>query len=86
MKRIKLTREEKAIEDSLLKGEYVDVSREELNEIQRSLDARKKNAVLNMRINWGDLQALKDKARKAGIKYQSYISEILHRAAMAHKG
>lgn len=83
MRRIKLTKYEKDIEDRLLRGEYVDVSKEEFDEIARALDARKKDAVLNMRINSYDMKSLKEKARKLGVKYQTFISEILHRAAQA---
>jgi predicted DNA binding CopG/RHH family protein len=83
MRRIKLTRQEKAIEDALLRGEYVDVSKERFNEIVQALEARKKNAVLNIRVNKGDLQNLKLKADKLGVKYQTFISEILHKVAQA---
>ena len=81
MKRIKLTRQEKAIEDALVRGEYVDVRKEEFDEIAHSLEARRKNAVLNIRINRQDLDMLKTKAKRLGVRYQSFISEILHRVA-----
>ena len=81
MKRIKLTRQERQIEDALIRGEYIDVSKAELNEIAAAVSARRKNAVLNLRVNSRDLDSLKRKAHKLGIKYQTFISEILHRAA-----
>ena len=81
MRRIKLTRYEKSIEDALVRGEYVPVSQEEFEEAARALAARRKNTVLNIRINQGDLDCLKLKAKKLGVKYQSFISEILHRIA-----
>ncbi len=81
MRRIKLTQEEKAIEEALLKGEYVDVSREKFQEIARAIAVRKKDAVLNIRINRGDLESIKLRAKKLGVKYQTFISEILHRVA-----
>jgi predicted DNA binding CopG/RHH family protein len=83
VRRIKLTKYEKDIEDRLLRGEYVNVPKEEFNEIAASLAARRKDAVLNIRINSHDLKSLKEKARKLGVKYQTFISEILHRAARA---
>ena len=83
MRRIKLTKYEKDIEDRLLRGEYVDGSKEEFDEIAASLAARRKNAVLNIRINSQDLESLKTKAQRLGIKYQTFISEILHRVAQA---
>ena len=81
MKRIKLTRQEKQIEDALVRGEYADVSKAEFNHIAHAVAARKKDAVLNLRVNSQDLQSLKDKAGKLGIRYQTFISEILHRVA-----
>lgn len=81
MRRIKLTKEERAIEDALVRGEYQDVPKEEFDEIARALAARRKDAVLNIRINSEDLASLKKKANKLGIKYQTFISEILHRVA-----
>ena len=81
MRRIKLTRQEKAIEDAALRGEYVNVPKEEFEEIAASLAAHRKDAVLNIRINSYDLKSLKEKAHKLGVKYQTFIAEILHRAA-----
>lgn len=83
MRRIKLTKYEKAIEDAALRGEYIPVSKKEQDEIVAALAARRKDAVLNIRINSSDLKNLKEKARKLGVKYQTFISEILHRAARA---
>mgnify|MGYP001612170060 CR=1 FL=1 len=84
MREIKLTREEKMIEDALIKGELKRASPEKFREVAEAIanyKARQKNAVLNIRINAGDLQLLKDKAKKMGVKYQTFISEILHRIA-----
>ena len=83
MRKIKLTKYEKNIEDRLLKGEYVDGSGEEFAEIAAALAARRKDTVLNIRINSYDLKNLKGKAQKLGVKYQTFIFEILHRAAQA---
>jgi predicted DNA binding CopG/RHH family protein len=81
MRAIKLTRQEKAIEEDLLKGHYVSVGKKEFDEIAQVLEARKKDAVLNIRINKYDLEHIKQKAKKLGIKYQTFISEILHKVA-----
>ena len=83
MRTFKLTRQERAIEEALMKGEYVDVPKEEFNEIARAITARKKDAVLNVRVNSNDLKSLKQKAHRLGIKYQTFISEILHKVAQA---
>lgn len=79
MRKIKLTKHEQWIEDHA--EEFVPLRGEEYKRIAEALERRKKDAVLNIRVNSYDLQALKDKARKLGIKYQSYISEILHKIA-----
>ena len=81
MRQIKLTRQERAIEESLVKGEYVDVNREEFSAIAQAIKARKKDAVLNLRVNSRDLDSIKQKAKRLGIKYQTFISEFIHRLA-----
>lgn len=81
MRRIKLTRAEKAIEASI--DEYISVPKAEYNAIVKALEARRKNAVLNIRVNKGDLDNIKYKAKQLGVKYQTFISEILHKVAMA---
>jgi len=79
MKHIKLTKEEQWIEDHM--EEFVPVSREKFEMIKQAIERRKKDAVLNIRVNSFDLAQLKQKAQKLGIKYQSFISEILHKVA-----
>ncbi len=83
MRKIKLTKQERATEDALLRGEYVSVSKEKFAEIAAALEARKKDAVLNIRVNSYDLEHIKQKAHKLGVKYQTFISEILHKVAQA---
>ena len=83
MRKIKLTKQERAIEDALLKGEYVSVKKEKFAEIAAALEARKKDAILNIRVNSCDLAQIKQKAHKLGVKYQTFISEVLHRVAEA---
>ena len=79
MRKFKLTKEEQWIEDHM--EEFVPASRELFNKIAQALEARKKDAVLNIRVNSFDLAQLKQKAQKLGVKYQSFISEILHKVA-----
>ena len=78
-KKMKLTRYEQSIEDRA--DEYRPVSKEEFDRIKAMIEQHKKNAVLNIRINQGDLDCLKAKAKKLGLKYQTFISEMLHKIA-----
>ena len=77
----KLAKNEKKIENALLKGEFRDVGRPEFEHIAESLAARKKDSVLNIRVNSEDLKNIKKKAKKYGIRYQSLIAEWIHRVA-----
>ena len=81
MRRIKLSRGEGAIEQALVRGEYVNVGKSEFDAIAEAVAHRRKDAVLNIRVNSNDLKAIKEKARRHGIKYQTFISEFLHRVA-----
>jgi len=81
-KKIKLTKQEKEIEDSLMSGKFIDIKKDELEEISQAIARRKKDAVLNIRINHEDLKSIKQKAKKLGIKYQTLISEVLHKIAL----
>lgn len=79
MRRLNLTKEEQWIEDHL-EG-YAPVSKEKYNKIAQLIESRKKDAVLNIRVNSYDLEHIKQKAQKLGVKYQTFISEILHKVA-----
>lgn len=81
MKKTKLTKSERALESSLIRGEFKSVSNTELSEIASAIERRKKDAVLNIRINRHDLKSIQDKAKKLNVPYQSLVSEILHRLA-----
>ena len=81
MKKFKLSKYEQSIEDEIDK--YVPVPRHEFEAMKKLLEARRKDAVLNIRINKMDLDSLKQKAKKLGVKYQSLIAEILHNVAMS---
>ena len=82
MRQIRLTRQEKAVEDALVKGEYVKVPPTEFSRIAEAVAARKKDAILHIRVNSQDLSNIKAKAQKLGVKYQTFISEVLHRIAI----
>ena len=81
MRQIRLSRGERAIEDALLRGEYRNVGESEFEEIAQAVARRRKDAVLNIRVNSQDLKTIKEKAKRHGIRYQTLISELLHRVA-----
>jgi predicted DNA binding CopG/RHH family protein len=81
MKRIKLTKEEQEIESALLCGEYTPINGKELESIVKSLKSRKKNIMMTVKVNSEDIKKIKDKAEELGIKYKSYISEMIHQIA-----
>ncbi len=80
-KRIVLTRSEQAIERALSRGEYRPAPEAETRLIAEALARWRKDAVLNIRVNSQDLAGIKKKAKKAGIPYQTLISELIHRYA-----
>jgi predicted DNA binding CopG/RHH family protein len=81
MRKIKLTKNEKGIESALLQGEYIDIDKEQFKQIADTIAYRKKDSVLNIRINSQDLKLLRRKATQFGIRYQTFIAELLHRIA-----
>ncbi len=82
MKKIKLSRSEKAIEAALVRGEYRPVKKAEFDRIAEAIARRKKDAVLNIRVNSQDLDRIKQKAKKMGIPYQTFVSELIHQYAV----
>lgn len=79
MRRIRLTKSEREIEEHL--DEYVPAGPKEFAEIAQAIAERKKDAVLNIRISRKDLEQIKDKAHKLGVRYQTFVAELLHRVA-----
>lgn len=81
MNRIKLTKEEKEIENALMRSEYTSIKGKELANIEKALKARKKDIMMTIRVNSEDIAKIKIKAKKLKVKYQSYISEVIHQVA-----
>ena len=77
--KIKLTPEEQEIEDNT--ELFKPVSRTEFLKIKEAIDQYNKSSVLNMRVNPDDIVRIKEKAKKLGVKYQTFIAAILHRVA-----
>ena len=77
--KIKLSKDEQEIEDEIEK--YVPASPEFTAKIKEAIDQYNKSSVLNMRVNPDDIVRIKEKAKKLGVKYQTFIAQILHRVA-----
>jgi len=81
MRKIKLSKYEQWIEDHI--DEFVPVNKQLYKELAEALERKRKDTVLNIRVNSYDLKNIKQKARKMGVKYQTFISEFLHKLAQA---
>lgn len=82
MRQVRLTKSERVIEQALLQGEYVDVKEIAFEEIAQAIARRRKDAVISIRVNAQDLKQIKEKAKRLGVRYQTLISELLHRVAI----
>jgi hypothetical protein len=80
MKRIKLTRSEQAIENAIGRGEFRPVPPQEFALIAEAIRRHRKDAVLNIRINSRVLAAIKTKAKKLKVPYQTLAAELLDRS------
>jgi len=78
MTKSRLSRSEKAIERALVRGDYRPVKRADFERIAQAITRRKKDAVLNIRVNSRDLEGIKSKARALGVPYQTFVSELIH--------
>ena len=81
MNKFKLTKYEQRIEDSFERGEYRSVGPAEFKRIAALIRAHRKDAVLHVRVNSDDLKRIKQKAKVLGVKYQTFVSEIIHSVA-----
>ena len=80
-RKMKLTAEERRIESEIERGEWAPAAPEEQEKTLKWLARYRKDAVLSIRVNSQDLAAIKKKAKRAGVPYQKFISEIIHRLA-----
>src|SRR3989338_5327526 len=79
-----LNPEEQNIENMFEKGEFVRVKNFEKRKKELASYARytlSKNKRINIRMHESDLQAIKERAQKHGLPYQTLISTILHNYA-----
>ncbi|HOW87116.1 MAG TPA: hypothetical protein P5561_06190 [Candidatus Omnitrophota bacterium] len=79
--KIKLDPEEQEIEDAAGTVPYEPVSKEEFLRIKEAIDQYNKSSVLNMRVNPDVIMRIKEKAKRLGVKYQTFIAAILDRVA-----
>jgi predicted HicB family RNase H-like nuclease len=81
-RKFELTREEKEIEASIARGEWkkhpASTGKMFVDAARIGVEARKKDARTNIRIEPMDLKALKEKAQTRGLGYQTLIASILH--------
>ncbi|KFZ44038.1 hypothetical protein DS62_04735 [Smithella sp. SC_K08D17] len=66
---------------ALLRADFKPVKEKELENIENALKSRRKDTTMTIRVNSEDIEKIKSKAKKLGIKYQSYITEIIHQVA-----
>ncbi len=60
---------------------FFDLGNKEFKQIAQKLRSMRKDKVLSLRVNGEDLKKIKRKAASLGIKYQTFISEVLHQVA-----
>ncbi len=77
----KLNKYEQSIENAIMRGEYKSVSRAEFKRISKAINACNKKTIVNITISQNDLNLIKQKAKNQGVKYQTFISEIIHTIA-----
>ena len=81
LRRMKLTKYEQEIERSLNSVEWVPGSKTEFDAIARAIAERNSRPNVHMGGMEGDLDALKARAKSRGVKYQTFIAEMLRRIA-----
>jgi len=75
---------ERALIESVENGEWNSVNNleSEIAEAKKmAKSTRTKDVRINIRLNSGDLKALKSKALEEGVPYQTLVSSILHKYA-----
>ncbi|MCF6268170.1 MAG: hypothetical protein L3J41_00500 [Melioribacteraceae bacterium] len=77
MKEIKLTKDEKLIEDNI--SEFRPISEKKVAKINEILANARKNKSISLRISNYDLEMLKEKAERIGMPYQTLINSVLHK-------
>lgn len=87
LKSTKLDAEERALLESVERGEWksvADIDKEIIFAKQAATNYLKKDARVNIRISSNDLMRLKQKAAYKGLPYQTFIASVLHEYAAGH--
>jgi predicted DNA binding CopG/RHH family protein len=82
MKKMKLTKEEKELVESVEKGEWKSIpnfKKESKRYREYAKATFRKDKRVNIRISGKDLSKLQQKALEEGLPYQTFISSVLHK-------
>jgi predicted DNA binding CopG/RHH family protein len=80
---VKLDNYEKDIDDNFFKQESITNSRIQIDSFKQSaIKHLKTKRPVTIRIANNDLEAIKIKASKSGVAYQTYINMIIHKEAI----
>jgi len=77
MKKIRLSKEEKRVEENILK--YKPISSERRKRIDAIIEKANEKKNISLRLKSQDLSLIKIHAQEEGIPYQTFISSILHK-------
>ncbi|WP_455382469.1 CopG family antitoxin [Salinispira pacifica] len=77
MNKDRLDDEEQRIEDSA--EEFVPVSQEERDRVERILARSRKTRNINIRLSEEDLTLIRSRAQREGVPYQTLVSSVLHK-------
>jgi len=76
----KLTKEERDIEQSLLRGEWRSLPRKKVRRYQSYARAvLQKSQRINIRLSPQDLEGMQQRALEEGIPYQTLVASVIHK-------
>ena len=76
----KLTKEEKEIEQSVLRGEWRSLPKREVRRYQAYARAAiQKSKRINIRLSPQDLEGMQQRAVEEGIPYQTLVASVIHK-------
>ena len=76
----KLTREEKEIERSVMRGEWRSLPKHEVRRYQAyARTALQKSKRINIRLSPQDLEGMQQRALQEGLPYQTLVSSVIHK-------